>query len=410
MKKKFAIIAVILITILLCAGMLVYNYLGSFSKNKNSDSGGFIQPKAVKSGEPFNILLLGVDIGTTGSKNSPKRSDTMVVFHYDPASNEAAMVSIPRDTKVTINGSPEKINAANAFGGSDLAVRTVEKLLNININYYVKIDYQGFRKFIDAIGGVDVIIPYNMNYDDKAQNLHIHFKKNQNVHLDGQKAEEYVRWRKNNDNTGYAEGDLGRIKTQQDFMVKVLEKLKSPAIIPKVYSIAKVLPEYLDTNMEPMTILSFSKDVLPKLDMGSLQKYTLQGEPKVINGIWYFLYSPAKNKDIVALLGGTAQNTAERVDNKSIKVQIMNGSGVNGAASNARSQLEKKGYTVVSIGNISGVNFATSHIIDKTLKGGNAKQVGEDLDISNIVKDQDNLSAVDVVVVIGNDKGASFND
>lgn len=409
MKKTIGIIAVIFITLVLCSGMVLYNYLNSFSDKTGSNDGNFIQPKEIKSGEPFNVLLLGVDVGTVGSKNSPKRSDTMVVFHYDPKANEVAMVSIPRDTKVTINGNQEKINAANAFGGSELAIKAVENLLKININYYVEINYQGFRKLIDAIGGIDVIIPYNMDYDDNAQNLHIHFKKNQSVHLDGKKAEEYVRWRKNNDNTGYAEGDLGRIKTQQDFMVKVIEKLKSPAIIPKIYSIAKVLPEYIETNMEPLTMLNMAKDVLPKVNVQSLQKYTLQGEPKIINGIWYFIYEPEKNKDVVALLGGSVPSSGAKADNKNIKVQIFNGSGIDGAGAKVRQELEKKGYKVISTGTISGVKFTTSHIIDKTIKGSNAKQVAYDLDISHIEKDQDVLSNADIVVVLGSDKEEFFN-
>lgn len=404
MKKALATTAVIFITVFVVSGMILYGYLNSFSGKNDGDNGGIIEPKEIKRGEPFNVLLMGVDVGTVGSKNSPKRSDTMVVFHYDPETNEVAMVSIPRDTKVTIKGSPEKINAANAYGGKELAIKTVEDLLDIEINYYVEVDYEGFRKFVDAIGGIDVIIPYNMNYDDDAQDLHIHFKKGQSVHLDGQKAEEYVRWRKNNNNTGYAEGDLGRIKTQQDFMVKMLEKLKSPAIIPRLPAIIKILPEYINTNMDAMAIINMSKDVLPKINTESIQKYTLEGESKIINGIWYFIYQPEKNRDVIAMLGGNPPQTAQKVNNKDIKVQVFNASGINGAAAKVRRGLEEKGYTVVGIGNISGVNFTASHIIDKTLKGNNAKQIASELDISHIEKNQDSLSNVDIVVVIGNDK------
>ncbi len=401
MKKAFIAVVVIFITVLTVSGMILYSYLNSFSKKSDPNSEGYIEPKEIKSGEPFNVLLMGVDIGTVGSKNSPKRSDTMVIFHYDPETKEIAMVSIPRDTKVTIKGHAEKINAANAFGGPELAIKTVEDLLDIEINYYVQVNYEGFRKLVDAIGGVDVIVPYNMNYDDSAQDLHIHFKKGESVHLDGIKAEEFVRWRKNNDNTGYAEGDLGRIKTQQDFMVKMLEKLKSPAIIPRVPSIVKILPEYIDTNMDALDILNASKDVLPKLNTENIQKFTLKGDS---SNIRYFIYEPEKNADVIAILRGEASENAQKVDNKDIRVQVMNGSGINGAAAKVRELLMNKGYTVVGIGNISGLNFTKSHIIDKTLKGNNAKKLASELEISHIEKNQDNLSDVDIVVVIGNDK------
>lgn len=403
MKKILGIISLVLLTIAIVSGIMLYSYLNGFSNKKNSNGSGFIQPKEVKSGEPINILLLGVDIGTAGSDNSPKRSDTIVLFHYDPNTAEVSMVSIPRDTRVIIKGSYEKINAANAFGGPELAIKTVENLLGIDINYYVEVNYEGFRKFIDALGGIDVIIPYNMNYDDDAQNLHIHFKKGQSVHLDGKKAEEYVRWRKNNDGSGYTEGDLGRIKTQQDFIVKVVDKLKSPSIIPRLPSIIKILPDYIDTNMDPLDILNMSKDVLPKINSENIQKFTLEGETRIISGIWYFIYEPEKNSDILSMLGAEISSAAV-TDNKNIKVQILNGSNINGAAAKVKQELEKKGYTVVSTGNITGVNFVSSHIIDKTLKGNNAKKVAAELNISSIEKDQDTLSNVDIVVVIGNDK------
>jgi len=402
MKKAVTAFIVVLITIVITSGMFLYYYLNSFSNNGKEIGESIVEPKKVKAGEPFNILLLGVDIGVAGSKNSPKRSDTMVVFHYDPNTSEAAMVSIPRDTRVSIRGNAEKINAANAFGGTELAISSVEKLLGIAINYYVEIDYEGFRKFIDAIGGIDTVIPYDMNYDDPYQNLHIHFKKGQNIHLDGKKAEEFVRWRKNNDNTGYAEGDIGRIETQQEFIIKVVEKLKSPAIIPKIPSIVSILPQYIDTNIEPMTILSLSME-LSKINSGSIQKFTLQGESKIIEDLWYFIYEPEKNADVVSLLGGKPSTGTVKTNNKDIKIQVMNGSGVNGAAAKVKQELEGKGYTVLSTGNISGIKFTSSHIIDKTLKGNNAKQVAFELDISNIKRDQDSLSKADIVIILGSD-------
>jgi len=332
----------------------------------------------------------------------------MMILNYNPETAEVGLISVPRDTKITINGNIEKINAANAFGGPELAVKSVEKLLSTSINYYVEINYQGFRKFIDTIGGIDMVIPRDMNYDDNSQNLHIHFKKGQKVHLDGKKAEEFVRWRKNNDGTGYVDGDLGRIKTQQEFMIKVLEKVKSPSIIPKIFSIAKMLPEYIDTNMDPVTIASLAKDI-PKLDIGSIQKFTIQGESRNINDISYFVYEPEKNRDIVALLNGENRVAEGKIDNKDIKIQILNGSGINGAANKVKQDLEKKGYTVSSIGSLLGVEFESSHIIDKTIKGTSAKQVANELLIESIKKEQDELSKVDIVVILGSDVNRLLN-
>ncbi len=137
---------------------------------------------------------MGVDIGDPNSKEAsdPKRTDTMLVVNYNPKTKEINIVSVPRDTRVTVNGKKMKINSAHAVNGVNGAIDAVENLLGIEINNYVKVDYEGFRKIIDAIGGVEMEITRNMNYDDPSQNLHIHFQKGTTVHLDGKKAEEFL--------------------------------------------------------------------------------------------------------------------------------------------------------------------------------------------------------------------------
>jgi LCP family protein required for cell wall assembly len=402
MKKALKVIAIVLIMAIIIGGTGVYFYLKSFSL-KNDGNESLIPTKESKSGEPINVLLLGMDIGTVDSKNSPKRSDTMMVIHYEPKLSEVSIVSIPRDTRVKLNGSYDKINAASVYGGVELSIKTVEDMLGIPINYYAAVEYEGFRALVDAVGGIDVVIPFDMDYDAESQNLHIHFKKGKQTHLDGENAEKFIRWRKNNDGTGYAEGDIGRIKTQQEFMVKIFEKVKTLPVT-KMPSIAKMLPEYIETNMSPMTMLNLAKDI-PKIKTESIQKFTLNGESKRVNGIWYFLYEPEQNADIIAHLGWkTSGVKEENINPKDINVQIFNGSGIDGAASKLGDQLGKKGYNVISVGNISGVEMRTSHIIDRTLKRGYASQVSEETDIGNIKKDQDSLSKADIVVIIGLDK------
>ena len=158
---------------------------------------------------------------------------------------------------IKINGKNQKINAAHAIGGVTYAVDAVEKLLGIRIDYYGKIDYEGFRKVIDAIGGVDMDITRTMDYDDPSQDLSIHFKKGTTVHLDGKKAEEFFRWRKNNDGAGLADGDLGRIENQHMFISKIMEKIKSPSIVIKIPSILSAIQNSVETNMDANDILKY---------------------------------------------------------------------------------------------------------------------------------------------------------
>lgn len=401
MKKIFKKIIFIIFIIIICLGIFIFNFFNSFRFN-NNDS--FIKPIEVKNNESYNILLLGVDIGVVGSKNSPKRTDTMMVIHYDKIGDKISIISIPRDTKVIINNKNEKINAANVYGGTQLAINTVQELLNIDINYYIEIDYEGFKKIIDSIGGIDVTIPFNMNYDDDMQNLHIHFTKDEKVHLDGQKAEEFVRWRKNNDGTGYAEADIGRIKTQQDFILKVFEKIKTPAILIKMPSIIKMLPQYIKTNMEPLTIAKFVLLEFPKLNKACIQNYTLQGESKTISSISYFIYEPSKNSDIMdILLNKNTVSQKNDIDVKNIKIEIFNSTEINGAATKLKNELISKGYNVINIGTITGSNLDSTYIIDKTNKAGYAKQVASEININNIKNINDNISLADIIIILGND-------
>lgn len=214
MKRKLINFFIVLLTIIIfsgaCAGSYLYFTLKSLNKDsQNLNSKNNVKPIDVKGHEPVNILILGVDVGTPNSKdvNDPKRTDTMLLMNYNPDTSKVTLISIPRDTAVSINGR-RQINEAHAIGGVSESVKVVENLLHIDINYFGKIDYAGFRKIIDSIGGIDIQIPYRMDYDDPTQNLSIHFNKGETVHLNGKKAEEFFRWRKNNDGTGFADGDI----------------------------------------------------------------------------------------------------------------------------------------------------------------------------------------------------------
>ena len=229
-----AFLTIVILTVL--CGVYLFSFIGSLN---NSDIIAEVEPK---SNETVNILLLGMDIGDAEntSNTSARRTDTMMLLNYNPRTDNIRVVSIPRDTLIEVEDAHDgngntvpywKINAAYALGGEEEVIEQVEDLLDITVNYLVEIDYAAFRNLIDAIGGVEMYIHRDMYYDDDAQNLHIHFNKGETVLLDGKKAEEFFRWRKNNDGTGLADGDLGRIKNQQKFISALIEKCTNPTII-----------------------------------------------------------------------------------------------------------------------------------------------------------------------------------
>lgn len=358
-KKHRGLLLTIILMVLFAIGVgsygLLHYYLSSFSKNSKAENKN-LNTKAVVKNDPVNILLLGVDVGTPGAtnKNDPKRTDTMLLINYNPKNSKVTMVSIPRDTLIKINGKNAKINEAHAVSGVNGAIDAVTKLLDVPINYYGKINYDGFDKIIDTIGGIDMPINYRMDYDDTAQNLHIHFKKGTTVHLDGKKAEEFFRWRKNNDGTGFPNGDLDRINQQHLFIEKVMEKLKSPAIITKIPSILNIIPKYAETNMDAEDILKYGL-AIAKTDKANITTTTIKGEAKYIDEVSYVVYDESQNKDLLAVLNGDEEsslsNTEVKIEKDKLKVKILNCSTKNGLAAKLSENLKEKGYTDIVTGN-----------------------------------------------------------
>ncbi|MBQ1509821.1 MAG: LCP family protein, partial [Selenomonadaceae bacterium] len=155
------------------------------------------------------------------------RTDTLMLAMLDPETDRAALLSIPRDTRVHIKGyGLDKVNAAYAYGKVPLAERTVEDFLGVKVNHYLIIDTKAFVKVIDAIGGVDINVEERMYYEDPWDDdggLLIDFQPGRQ-HMDGCEAITYVRYRD-------AEGDAGRIRRQQAFMRACMERLLSPSVL-----------------------------------------------------------------------------------------------------------------------------------------------------------------------------------
>ena len=396
-KKRFWRNLLLIIIIFFC-GIIAYSY--TLIKSTNAASG--VKAKKVGINEPVNILLLGVDAGDLDNKTdkNPRRSDTMMLIKYIPTENKIHILSIPRDTKVTINGKTQKMNAAHFFGGVPLTIETVENLLDEDINYYVKVDYEGFKKCIDAIGGIDVVPEHDMDYD--AYDIQIHFKKGEKVHLDGEKAEQYVRWRKNNNEQGYATGDLGRISAQQDFMVKVYEKIKSPAGIVRIPKLLNTVAKYAETNMGPMDMLKYAFK-LRKIDINNIDKSLIPGEPKYINGISYYIYDKNKkyNSNPVSKPVSNNNESKTEINKKDIKIKILNSTGVNRLASNYKDKLRDKGYDVIGIGNYDKkLNKTVIKVYNRDDYGTILKG---DLKFGKIENEKDKNSSVDIVVILGSD-------
>ncbi len=409
-KRRLKKILCVTLSVVICIFLIGVLYLFGTTRKLNEkveSQAKIIKPVDSKRALPINILILGVDIGDPNIKDNDdiKRTDSMMLLHYNPSEKDVKVISIPRDTKIKINNKDIKINSAYAFGGAKKSIEVVENMLDTTINYYIKVDYKAFTKFIDAIGGVNMDIEEDMKYDDEGQDLHIDFKKGKNIHLDGKKAEEFFRWRKNNDGTGLAEGDLGRIKNQHIFMEKVTKKIKSPMMPLRIPKILSVIEENVETNMSPRIMVKHGSKGIG-LSSSNIKFSTLEGEPKYIKGISYFVYDKNKNKDTLQSLQSVSKtassSTIGGVDKSKLKVKVLNGTNTEGLAKIYSSMLKNLGYQNIIIGNGEKLMESKAYIKDnnKDLKS----IIKQDFNIKNLQSMEEKQGDFDIIIILGEDK------
>ena len=218
----------------------------------------------------YTILLSGLDDDNGGS-------DTNILMAVDTVNGYVYGASIPRDSKAIIGGKAHKINYAYNKGGTALLASTVSEQLGIPVDYTVCVNLQGFTALVDAIGGVDFEVPINMDYDDPIQGLSIHFKKGMQ-HLSGADALRVVRFRHNNDGTGYGSEDLGRMSTQQNFLKAVAKKMFTAGnMATKIDDYARIFNQYVETDLTLGNLVWLGTEVL-KMGVDKIDFSTLPNE------------------------------------------------------------------------------------------------------------------------------------
>lgn len=353
----------------------------------------------------INTLLLGVD---------DARSDTMMVARYNKETNQIAIISIPRDTRVEIPGyGINKINAAiGKKEGAALAMKTVSNFLDIPIHHYVKVDFDGVEKIVDIMGGVKMDVPINMHYIDPTQNLYIDIKKGVQV-LDGKNALKFLRYR-----SGYADQDLGRIKAQQEFAKAFIKKLTSPAMIPKALDLINAMVQNTTTNLEQSEIGAYVLDIT-KLDVNNIKMYSIPGDGDKPGKVAYFIHDEQKLRDMMdtmnAELGVTTQETSidestkdskevSAMTKKDIKIEILNSTKTKGLASALKNELEGKGFTVAKVGDTKDLTYSYSRVIDRRGAVESLELVAKEAGINIIDSDIDSKYQYDITIIIGSDR------
>lgn len=286
-RKKVFFRNIIILVLIVAAGTYgyVYYFLNSLSVAGGAE--GFPTP-----GKRVNVLIIGVANGL---------SDSLQLASFNPKTKDVQIYSIPRDTYYLRKGHPgtanRKINASYGSGGAKSVVKSVEGLTGVPINYYVEIDYDAVENIVDALGGIKVEVPTNMNYDDPAGNLHIHYEKG-DVVKDGKDIVKILRWRKNNGGGGYKEGDLGRIKMQQEVVKLGIEKITKGNLVLNFMKLQGPIKEYVKTNMTPDQMMFYiTKAGAVKTD--NIKQATLPGTTKNINGLSFFVANEDKMHEML---------------------------------------------------------------------------------------------------------------
>lgn len=241
--------------------------------------------------DPVNLLVLGLD-------EYEERSDVMLLANFNPNNGRLNLLSLARDTRVQIGRRYTKINALVGIGGEELAIRKVEEFTGLPVSYYVTLNFEGFKKLIDILGGVEMNIKFNMNYDDPEQNLHIHLKKGKQV-LNGEKAVQFVRYRKGNKpGTGYADGDLDRIKAQQKLIKALIEQKLKIKYLSKMDDIFDILKDHMRTNVE-ISDIHYYLPGISRIKFDEIKTFTIPGESVYRNRTWYYIHDEKRTRELI---------------------------------------------------------------------------------------------------------------
>ena len=418
------IVLILLLIIIILAGIFAYKVY----KNGGGLTGIVTtlvgtDPEKIKNLPDFYCLLLG---------KSEAMTDTIMVAKYSPSTGNAALLSIPRDSFVGSNPNTatasDKINSKYQIS-PQRTIDAVNELTGLNLKYYITVDTKALRDLVDAIGGVYFDVPIKMDYDDSSQDLYIHLEPGYQL-LDGEKAEWLVRFRHNNNGTSYSyeygDNDLGRMRTQREFLMAVAKQTLKLENITKVNDILNVIEQEVETNIDFDTMMEYAPALL-NINADNIQTNMLPGTPQYCNGVAVYLVDKDEAKDVVNELfltssntstndqentisnevaneiqtGNTNKTSSEINTQKEFKIEILNGTGSQTKLNQAIDQLEAQGYEVAKKGNTNITSSTT--IINRT---NNSKQDEDSiialLGTGDAITGEDNAK-VDFTIILGRD-------
>ncbi len=394
-KKKHVVAKRVILLIIIILIILA----GVFTSKVVIKGGGLKGLFARKNMTDIEFLVLGESLNLT---------DTIMIGKYDPNSQKASLISIQRDTFIGDNPKRatayDKINSVYQGKNSEKILKEVNELTGLNLKYYVAIDTKGLRELVDAIGGVEFYVPMDMKYDDTSQDLHINLKEGLQK-LNGDQAEQVLRFRHNNDGTTYSSSygtqDTGRMRTQRDFISALLKQTLKLSNISKIGELIDIANNNIETNIPLDTI----KDYIPyavEFSTDNLKTATLPGEPKEMNGVWLYLTDDDEAQAMVAQYFFDCP-TEDEVTNEMPTLQILNGTSDFSNLEEVVNKYKEKGYNILKVGN-------TESKVKQTKITNRTKQASEKVtEVKNVIKETAKTETgkdtedVDFTITIGQD-------
>lgn len=400
-KYFFRFLAIVGLMIFIIASYSLW-VLGDISRKLASHSGigeaKKVLGKPVNPGQPVTFLIIGSD--SRGKENG--RADTIIIVRVYPQKERVIIISIPRDYRVEIPGhGKRKINSAYALGGARLMIETVSKYLDLEINHYAVIDFVGFNKVVDSLGGVTVNVEKRM-YEKGHSNINLYPGVQR---LRGNQALAFVRFRHDR------EGDFGRIRRQQEFIRALSEEFLTPAAIPRYPRIANIIADNLETDMNITELVGYSR-LYAGFKNKDLQTIMLPGETKNINGVSFVVPEEEKVRLIMDIMKKYSRlpETDELVDPSNISVRVLNGTGARGLARAGTNYIKDLGFMVFSSGDADRFNYIETLVVSAPGHKKEAEFVRERIGFGTIAPYEDRfaklLKGADVGVILGFDAEA----
>lgn len=292
---RLAIIIVFALSVVAGVGAAAYYFLPTAPTSSDSSTAD----KAALKDDTYNILLCGVD-------EKHENADTIVIASFDTKAKTLRLLSIPRDTMSNEDRAIQKVNASYSVdheGNIEQTIREAEQLTALPIDRYAITTFDGFEEAIDAIGGVKMDVPMDLEYSDPYQDLEINIKAGHQV-LDGAHALQFVRFR-----SGYATGDIGRIGAQQLFFSALADTMLDSKIVTKVPALAKVVSENMETDLTVSEMVWFFKQA-QGMNRDSIEMFILPGTADYYDGLSYYIPSEA---GIIELINSKFMKGSKRI-------------------------------------------------------------------------------------------------